>query len=56
MVEGPVTAFVPVSALQLHPRTTLLAGETAAAQLPLAPCYREVHAGKPAWQRARGKV
>jgi glucosamine-6-phosphate deaminase len=52
-VEGPVSALVPASALQLHPRTTVLLDEEAAARLALAAYYRDVHAGKPAWQRER---
>jgi glucosamine-6-phosphate deaminase len=52
MIEGPVTAFVPASALQLHPRTTVLVDEPAAGALRLAEYYREVWRGKPAWQRA----
>jgi glucosamine-6-phosphate deaminase len=51
MVEGPVTALVPASALQLHARTTVLVDEAAAAQLALAEYYREVHRGKPGFQR-----
>jgi glucosamine-6-phosphate deaminase len=53
MVEGPLTALVPASALQLHPRTTVLVDEGAAERLALAAYYRDVHAGKPAWQRER---
>lgn len=53
MVEGAVTALVPASALQLHPRTTVLVDEEAAGQLALAAYYRDVHRNKPAWQRER---
>jgi glucosamine-6-phosphate deaminase len=49
-VEGPVTAMCPASALQLHPHVSVLLDEDAAAQLSLAPYYREAWAGKPAWQ------
>ncbi|MEK7703450.1 MAG: glucosamine-6-phosphate deaminase [Myxococcota bacterium] len=56
MVEGPVTAFVPASALQLHARTTVLVDEAAASRLALGDYYREVHRGKPAWQRERDGV
>jgi glucosamine-6-phosphate deaminase len=52
-VEGPVTALVPASALQLHPRATVLVDEAAAGRLALAAYYRDVHANKPAWQRER---
>jgi glucosamine-6-phosphate deaminase len=55
-VEGPVTAMVPGSALQMHPRTTLLLDDMAAANLSMAPYFREVHAHKPAWQKERDGV
>jgi len=49
-VEGPVTAMVPGSALQLHPHATVVVDEQAAADLALAGYYRETWAHKPAWQ------
>lgn len=49
-VEGPVTAMVPSSALQLHPHATIVADESAASELRLGDYYREVFEGKPAWQ------
>ncbi|HEY2997774.1 MAG TPA: glucosamine-6-phosphate deaminase [Acidimicrobiales bacterium] len=49
-VEGPVTAMVPGSALQLHPHATVVVDEPAAADLALAGYYRETWAHKPAWQ------
>lgn len=49
-VEGPVTAMVPASALQLHPHVTVVIDEPAAARLALADYYREAWAHKPAWQ------
>ena len=51
MVEGPVTAEVPASALQLHASCALLVEEAAAAQLKRADYYRWVYANKPEWQR-----
>ena len=51
MVEGPVTAMVPASALQLHPRATVIVDELAAARLSLRDYYREVQSHKPEWQR-----
>ena len=51
MVEGPVTALVPASALQLHPRVTVILDDEAASQLALAEYYRDVYRGKPDWQR-----
>jgi glucosamine-6-phosphate deaminase len=51
MVEGPLTAMVPASALQLHPRATVIVDELAAAKLSLRDYYREVQRNKPEWQR-----
>jgi glucosamine-6-phosphate deaminase len=51
MVEGPVAALVPASALQLHPRATVIVDEAAAARLALVDYYREVQRNKPNWQR-----
>jgi glucosamine-6-phosphate deaminase len=51
MVEGPLTAMVPASALQMHPRATVIADEAAAAELSLRDYYREVQRNKPQWQR-----
>jgi glucosamine-6-phosphate deaminase len=49
-VEGPVTAMVPASALQLHAHATVVVDEPAASQLRLAAYYRETWAEKPQWQ------
>jgi glucosamine-6-phosphate deaminase len=49
-VEGPVSAMVPASALQLHPHATVLVDEDAASRLTLAAYYRETFAAKPPWQ------
>jgi glucosamine-6-phosphate deaminase len=51
MVEGPLTAMVPASALQLHPHATVIVDEAAAAGLSLRDYYREVQRNKPQWQR-----
>ncbi|MER7072004.1 glucosamine-6-phosphate deaminase [Terrabacter sp. NPDC000476] len=51
MVEGAVSARWPATALQLHPRVTVLLDPEAAARLELADYYREVWANKPDWQR-----
>jgi glucosamine-6-phosphate deaminase len=48
--EGPVTAMVPASALQLHPHATVVVDEDAARGLRLVEYYRETYAGKPSWQ------
>ncbi|MEN8651008.1 glucosamine-6-phosphate deaminase [Streptomyces sp. 21So2-11] len=49
-VEGPVSALVPASALQLHPHATVVIDEAAAAQLKRADYFRDTYAAKPAWQ------
>ena len=49
-IEGPLTALVPASALQLHRHVTVVLDEPAAAGLQLLEYYREVYAGKPEWQ------
>jgi glucosamine-6-phosphate deaminase len=49
-VEGPVTAMVPASVLQLHPHVTIVIDDDAAGDLTLADYYRSVFATKPAWQ------
>jgi glucosamine-6-phosphate deaminase len=49
-VEGPLTAMVPASALQLHPHATIVIDEAAASQLTHASYYREAYAHKPDWQ------
>jgi glucosamine-6-phosphate deaminase len=51
MVEGPLTAMLPASALQLHPRAMVIVDELAAAGLSLRDYYREVQRNKPQWQR-----
>lgn len=51
-VEGPVSAMVPASALQLHPQTTVILDEQAAANLALQGYYRDVFAHKPDWQKS----
>lgn len=49
-VEGPLSALVPASALQLHPHTTVVVDEAAASRLKLADYFRATYAAKPAWQ------
>ena len=41
MVEGPVTALVPASVLQMHPHVDVIVDEAAAAGLENADHYRE---------------
>jgi glucosamine-6-phosphate deaminase len=49
-VEGPVTSFVPASALQLHPHVTVVLDEAAASELELIDYYRQAYLDKPGWQ------
>ncbi|MDQ0840868.1 MULTISPECIES: glucosamine-6-phosphate deaminase [unclassified Streptomyces] len=49
-VEGPLSALVPASALQLHPHATVVVDEAAAAGLKLADYFRATYAAKPDWQ------
>ncbi|GAA1776557.1 glucosamine-6-phosphate deaminase [Nocardioides hankookensis] len=49
-VEGPLSASCPASVLQMHPHATVLVDEEAGAGLARLGYYREVYAGKPAWQ------
>ena len=51
MAEGPVTADVPASILQMHPACTLVVDEAAAAKLKRTEYYRWVYDNKPDWQR-----
>jgi len=49
-VEGPLTAMVPASALQLHPHATIVLDDAAASSLALAEYYRTTFDRKPDWQ------
>ncbi|OII21072.1 glucosamine-6-phosphate deaminase [Curtobacterium sp. MCBA15_016] len=49
-VEGPLSSFVPGSALQLHAHATVVVDEEAAVGLELADYYTYTYANKPAWQ------
>ncbi|SFI70725.1 MULTISPECIES: glucosamine-6-phosphate deaminase [Microbacterium] len=46
MAEGPVSAMWPATALQHHPRVTVLLDEAAASRLQLADYYRDAYAGR----------
>lgn len=50
-VEGPLSSFVPGSALQLHEHATVIVDEAAASQLALSDYYKYTHDNKPDWQR-----
>jgi glucosamine-6-phosphate deaminase len=50
-VEGPLTSFVPGSALQLHEHAMVVVDQAAASKLKLADYYTYTYANKPDWQR-----
>jgi glucosamine-6-phosphate deaminase len=52
-VEGPITAMVTASALQLHPRCQVLVDEEAAAALKGREYYRWIFANEPEWAEFR---
>ena len=49
-LEGPISAILPASAIQLHEHVSVVVDEAAASQLKLADYYRYTFANKPAWQ------
>ncbi|MCL5097390.1 MAG: glucosamine-6-phosphate deaminase [Candidatus Omnitrophica bacterium] len=52
-VEGPITAMVSATALQLHPRCTVVVDEEAGSQLQGADYYRWIFANEPEWEDYR---
>lgn len=52
-VEGPITSMVSATAMQLHPRCTVVVDEAAASQLQEAEYYRWVFDNEPEWQQYR---
>jgi glucosamine-6-phosphate deaminase len=50
LVEGPVSAMWPATALQLHPHVTVLLDTAAASRLQLASYFIETYQDKPSWQ------
>jgi len=50
-VEGPVTASLPASAIQLHPRVSVILDEAAAAHLAGADYYRTAWANRLPWEK-----
>ncbi len=51
MVEGPITALMPASILQLHPHTIAIFDKAASRRLSLTPYYQHAYKNKPSWQR-----
>ena len=43
MIEGPLAAICPASALQLHPKATIVLDAAAAADLMLGGYYDQIH-------------
>jgi glucosamine-6-phosphate deaminase len=50
-VEGPVTASLPASVIQLHPDVTVVVDEAAASRLRYADYYRSAWEHRPDWAR-----
>ncbi len=50
LVEGPISAMWPATALQLHPHVTVLVDEEAGGRLQWGRYYREAFEAKPDWQ------
>jgi glucosamine-6-phosphate deaminase len=52
-VEGPITSMVTASALQLHPRCTVVVDEEAAVRLKEKDYYRWIFENEPEWEDYR---
>jgi glucosamine-6-phosphate deaminase len=52
-VEGPIMSMVTATALQLHPRCTVVVDEAAASQLKEKEYYRWIFANEPEWEGYR---
>lgn len=52
-VEGPITSMISASALQLHPRCTIVVDEEAAACLEQCDYYRWIFENEPEWEEFR---
>lgn len=50
LVEGPVSAMWPATALQLHQHVTVVLDQPASSRLQLASYFKETYAAKPSWQ------
>lgn len=50
LVEGPISALWPATALQLHQHVTVLLDPGAASRLQFGAYYRETYRDKPSWQ------
>jgi len=52
-VEGPISSMVSATALQLHPRCTVIVDEAAAAKLTEKEYYRWIFDTEPEWEEYR---
>jgi glucosamine-6-phosphate deaminase len=52
-VEGPITSMISATALQLHPRATVIVDEAAAVRLVEKDYYRWIFANEPEWEEYR---
>jgi glucosamine-6-phosphate deaminase len=52
-VEGPITSMISASALQLHPRCTVVVDEAAASRLAGKEYYRWIFENEPEWEEYR---
>ena len=52
-VEGPITAMISASAIQLHPACTVVVDEAAASRLKGVDYYRWIFANEPEWEEFR---
>jgi glucosamine-6-phosphate deaminase len=54
-VEGPITSMISATAMQLHPKCTVIVDEAAAAKLTQQEYYRWIFANEPEWEPYRGE-
>ena len=52
-VEGPITSMISATALQLHPRATVVVDEEAASELREKDYYRWIFDNEPEWEHLR---
>lgn len=55
-VEGPITAMISATALQLHPRCVYIVDEAAAQKLTETEYYRRIFATEPEWEKYRRQL
>ena len=52
-VEGPITAMISATALQLHPKCQVIVDEAAGSQLEGTDYYRWIFENEPEWEAYR---